>query len=58
MYNDSANIEPRDSTIALYDRLATFFDPNISLVDSENASKKSVSRELMSTSVRSIMTGI
>ena len=35
MCKDSAKIEPSDSTVALYDRMATFFDPNISLVDPE-----------------------
>ena len=53
---DLTNIEPSDSTVEIYDHMATFFDPNISLVNPEHGREKSLSRELMSTSVRSLAT--
>jgi len=55
---DSADIEPDRKTVAIYDRLATFYGPNITHVSRDTARIKSIMRELMSRSRRSLLTYI
>jgi len=48
--------EPCDNTIANYDAFATLIDPDITMVNTNSARKKSISREVMSRSIRSLFT--
>eukprot|EP00979_Chaetoceros_neogracilis_P001777 scaffold317_cov230-Chaetoceros_neogracile.AAC.11 len=49
---------PNRTTVAMYDRFATLADPEISIVSMETTRKKSIMREVMSRSQRSIMSHV